>query len=399
MKWSKEKHSFLVELKLSDKYTWKQIAEEMTAKFPFKYTDEQCRNRWRTNRHKLTDEIDPKEKHGYKFKEYEDGSFEVQELIEITKEKAKDHNYLLKAHGYDPKYWKVIRHDLSRWQHHNKQDGTKTLHSSKLRVAPKGNELSLQDIEELLRDIKPIKINIPKYKVKEKRLLEIPLFDQHFGISDYKYYKPTQTKIHHLIISKVWEEILFTIGSDMLHHNDHQNRTASGREIQHLDITQAWEDARKFYEPLIEKALKQCNQVKIIYKKGNHDESLSWAFVQMLKAKYPQVEFDDEFEERKVHTFGKVFIGFTHGDKGRKKLHNIFPVEFPKEWANANVREIHTGHFHREDGIDEFGTMVRTLATRNKTDKWHKDNAYVGAHKRFMVFEYSESELESIHYV
>lgn len=400
MKWNEESHNFLVNLKLSNKYTWKQIAEQMTYKFPHKYTDEQCRARWRNNRHKIKHKVSPTDQYGKKIKRNEDGSIEVDQLIEISKEQLKDDTYILNAHGYDSEKWEIVSHQFSMWNHFNKElDEPKTLYASKIRVKPKEDRFTLEDLAESLENIKPIKINIPKYKIKEKRLLEIPLFDQHFGVSDYEYYKPTQKKLHHLIISKVWEEILFTVGSDMLHHNDHQSRTASGREIEQVDIIQAWEDARKFYEPLIEKSLKQCNKVKVLYKKGNHDESLSWGFVQMLKARFPQVEYDDEYEERKVHTFGKIFIGFTHGDKGKKKLHNIFPVEFPQEWANASVREIHTGHFHREDGIDEFGTMVRTLATRNKTDKWHKDNAYVGAHKRFQVFEYSEEELESIHYV
>ncbi|MNJ75937.1 hypothetical protein D3C77_731230 [compost metagenome] len=69
------------------------------------------------------------------------------------------------------------------------------------------------------------------------------------------------------------------------------------------------------------------------------------------------------------------------------------------EWAKAKNREIHIGHLHVEDAKDVFGMVIRTLSTRNKTDKWHKDNGYVGAHKRFMLFEYSKSNLESIHYV
>jgi hypothetical protein len=155
----------------------------------------------------------------------------------------------------------------------------------------------------------------------------------------------------------------------------------------------------KFYQLLIGLAMTNSNNVKIMYSKGNHDESMSWAFVQLLKVLYPDAIFDDSFIERKVHTFGDNFIGITHGDKARKNLHNIFPIEFPMEWAKATNREIHIGHLHVEDGKDHFGMMVRTLATRNKTDQWHKNNGFVGAHKRFMLFEFSEKELESIHYV
>jgi len=139
--------------------------------------------------------------------------------------------------------------------------------------------------------------------------------------------------------------------------------------------------------------------VKVVYSKGNHDEIMSYCFVKALKLKFPNVEFDDRVVERKVHVFGKNFIGITHGDKARKNLHNIFPVEFPQEWANATNREIHIGHLHTEDAKDYFGMIVRTLSTRNKTDKWHTDHGFIGAHKRFMLFEYSEENLESIYYV
>jgi len=121
--------------------------------------------------------------------------------------------------------------------------------------------------------------------------------------------------------------------------------------------------------------------------------------MQMIKARYPQVNVDDRMQQRKAYVYGDNFIGITHGDKARKDLHNIFPIEFPVEWSGAKNREIHTGHLHVEETKDVFGMAVRTLATRNRTDKWHRDNGFVGAHKRFMLFEYSEKELESIHYV
>lgn len=394
MKWTEEEHNYLVELRKQN-YSWQEIAKEMTKKFGKTFTKEKCRARWRRQQ-KKTDK--PEYKATIEIKS--DGTQVSDRLIEIYEQDLKDESYLLEAHGYDPSEWEISSAKSSMWQHHNKQDGTKTLYASKIAVKPKENRFTLKDLVGVIKEnTKPIKIKIPAYKIKEKRLLEIPLFDQHFGVSDYEYYQPTQAKIHEILTSRVWQEVLFVIGQDMLHHNDHRNRTASGREIQHVDITKAWEDARKFYEPLIEKAFLKSAKVKIMFNKGNHDESLSWAFVQMMKAKYPQATFDDTFEERKVHTFGECFIGFTHGDKGRKDLHNIFPVEYPTQWSKAKVREIHTGHFHREDGKDVFGMMIRTLATKNKTDQWHKDNGYVGKHKRFMLFEYSENALESIHYV
>ncbi|WP_137744555.1 hypothetical protein [Robertmurraya siralis] len=229
--------------------------------------------------------------------------------------------------------------------------------------------------------------------------MEIPFFDSHFGVSDYDYYKETQHKTMNLLLSRRWSEVLFIIGQDMLHNDNFKGQTVNGTQIEIIDLPKAWEDAFNFYQPMIELSLEQSENVKIIYSTGNHDLTITWAFVQMLKKLYPQVIFDDSIDERKIHTFGQNFIGITHGDKARKNLHNIFPVEFPVEWSKSKNREVHIGHFHVEDAKDVFGMVIRTLATRNKTDTWHKTNGFIGAHKRFMLFEYSETELESIHYV
>lgn len=331
-----------------------------------------------------------------------DGTHKSDKLLRMSADESKDPNFLLKAHGYDINEWELISARNNIWNVYSKRDGVQTLYSSKIVVKPLKNSNNIDKLIESIKCVQPIffDINITDEDVSEKRLLEIPLFDAHFGISDYEYYKPTQMRIMNRINSRKWEQILFIIGQDLLHNDDFRGRTANGTPIETVDIEKAWNDCRVFYEPLIEQSIKnQAKSVKIMYSKGNHDESLSWAFVQYLKARFPQAEFDDSIEERKAHTFGEIFIGITHGDKAAKELHNIFPVEFPLEWSRAKVREIHKGHFHVEDGKDNYGTMVRTLATRNKTDKWHRDKGFVGSHKRFMLFEYSEKELESIHYV
>lgn len=327
-----------------------------------------------------------------------DGSHKSEKLLRMSSNQAKDVNYLLEAHGFDVKAWELLNAKNNIWNTYSKQDGVQTLYSSKITVKPRKNESSTIDtLLEAIKDIQPIYIDVQSVETN-RGLLEVPLLDTHFPITTYEDYKPTQSKIMKLL-SQGWEEVLFVIGQDLLHNDNFRGQTANGTQIEHVDMARAWEDARKFFEPMIEEALNQSNSVKVMYSKGNHDESMSWAFVQLLKVRFPQVQFDDEIKERKAHTYGANFIGITHGDKARKNLHNIFPVEFPHEWSKAKNREIHIGHLHTEDAKDVFGMVIRTLATRNKTDQWHKDNGFVGAHKRFMLFEYSEEELESIHYV
>ena len=393
-KWTNEERNYLVDLVEKHGTKWSKIAKLMSKKFGHRYTSEQCRSQWRTNPQKVqpieykeTVEILP------------DGSHKSDKLLRMTAEQAKDPEYLLKAHGYDPNEWELKSARSNIWNVYSKQDGIQTLYSSKITAKPKKEGLNFDKLLEQIEKVKPFKIEHGIVGVEKKKLLEISQFDQHFGISDYEYYMPTQTRIIEKIQSRRWEQILITIGSDMFHNNNHRGQTANGTDIERVDMNKAWTDAEKYYFPIIDESLKNSNQVFIKYIKGNHDETLAWAFVKLLKKLYPDAIVDDSFEERKIHTFGKVFIGLTHGDKAKRHLQNIFPVEFPQEWADATVREIHTGHLHREDGKDVFGMMVRTLATRNKTDQWHKDMGYVGNHKRFMLFEYSEDELDAIYYV
>ena len=78
-------------------------------------------------------------------------------------------------------------------------------------------------------------------------------------------------------------------------------------------------------------------------------------------------------------------------------LFQDFVLDFPKEFADATVREIHTGHLHRES-VDN-GTMVRRLASGVPTDAWNSKNGFVGANKRFQLFEWEPGALAGIKYV
>lgn len=334
-----------------------------------------------------------------------DGTQISDKLIVMSEEDKKNPDFLLKAHGYDPKEWTLTSSRNNIWNTYSKQDGIMTLYSSKIAVKPKESEFNIDRLIEKLKNIEPIKINRKNIStdIPDGGLLEIPLFDQHFGISDYEYYKNTQKRLLSAIYERFWDEIVIVIGQDMFHNDGFTSQTTKGTVIEPVDMEKAWEDATRFYVPIIEDAMSYSEEVKIVYSPGNHDEAMGWAFTKYLKALFPECNFDDKLEEHKLHVYGDNAIGITHGDRGgqraRKEMHNVFSALFPVEWGLAKNREVHMGHFHQEDARDVFGTMIRTLATSNKTDEWHKRNGYVGAHKRFMIFKYSKENLESIHYV
>lgn len=338
----------------------------------------------------------------YKYKEATeilgDGSQKSDKLISMSLEQSKDVNYLLKAHGFDVNEWELVSARNNIWNTNSKSQGVQTLFSSKITVKPKVTGFNIEKfIESVKKEIKPITIVSPT--TSEKKLLEIPLFDMHFGIADLNYYEDTYKEILHKIHSRKWDTILFVIGQDLLHNDGFEGKTTSGTVIEQVNMEKAWDDAFQFYSNLITEALMNSKHVKGIYSAGNHDRGISFGFVKSLEQKFPQAEFDSGIKHRKHFVWNDVALFFTHGDKGHNRMTRNFLDEYGKIIANAKIVEIHSGHLHAEKSKDDFGVVVRTLSTRAKTDQWHYDQGFIGAEKRFQLFEYSQDSLDAIYYV
>ncbi len=230
-------------------------------------------------------------------------------------------------------------------------------------------------------------------------MLEIPLYDMHFGIADYDYYQHDLSELLGIINSKYYDEINIIIGQDVLHTNDMRGHTAKGTDIQRIDFPRAWADAFRFFRMVIETSVQHSPHVAVRYSKGNHDECSAWGLFKALEVLFPQCAFDDSLAVRKCISWRGCFIGFGHCEYTNRNadLFQDFVLDFPREFAEAKVREIHAGHKHRES-IDE-GLVVRRLPTAVPTDEWSSNNGYVGAHKRFQVFEWADNRLWATYYI
>lgn len=255
--------------------------------------------------------------------------------------------------------------------------------------------LEIRDI--IMRDVP--KSDIRPSIVSGETMLEIPLFDMHFGIADLEYYKDTLSDLLGIVSAKQYEEINILFGQDVLHNNDLRGHTAKGTPIEKIDFPQAWSDTWVFFRILIDCALEHSPRVVLRYSKGNHDECAAWCLFKALEAVYPQCASDDSLAPRKCIFWRGCFIGFGHCEYTSKSstLFQNFVLDFPKEFADAKVREIHSGHLHRES-IDD-GMMVRRLPSGVPTDDWSSNNGYTGAHKRFLIFEWAENRLKATYYV
>ena len=259
----------------------------------------------------------------------------------------------------------------------------------------------LDEILEAIKDNTPIATIRPARREPANCMLEIPLFDMHFGIADMEFYRNTLEEILGVISSKRWDKIVIPVGQDLF-HNDSISKgvTTKGTLIEKVDLRKAVCDAKTFYFNLIDTALQCANEVSVMYSPGNHDKTVGWMFVLILKERYGDI-VDDSTAERKAVYWKECFIGITHGDKRTDNpngLRGKFTVEFSTLFAKAKVREIHAGHLHREDGRDEYGVQVRRMSTGNKDDDWTTEEGYK-SQKRFMLFEWSPGRLKEIHYI
>ena len=257
-------------------------------------------------------------------------------------------------------------------------------------------------LEALKDNIEPY-IYTPVHDSVADRMLEIPLFDMHWGVTFFDHYEPLLNDILELIYSRHWDRIVIPVGQDFFHNDSIVNPvTTKGTTIEKVDMTRAVKEGRRFITTLIDAALNNANSVKVFYSAGNHDRSISWMFMQVLLERYGADIIDDSMEYRKVFTYGKNSVMVTHGDSKQataKNLAHIFPISYPEEFAQATTREVHSGHLHHESEADIFGVMVRRLSSGAAVDDWSNRQDFVGTHRRFMIFEWDLNSLRSIHYI
>ena len=242
-----------------------------------------------------------------------------------------------------------------------------------------------------------------EYNPASERMLEIPLFDMHWGISFFEHYESALMDILDLIRSRDWDRIIIPVGQDFFHNDSIVNPTTTkGTVVDKVDMTRAVKEGRDFIMAIIDEALLRANEVNVLYSAGNHDRSISWMFMQVLLERYGAEVVDDSMEYRKVFTYGKNSVMVTHGDSKQataKNLAHIFPIAYPEEFAQATTREVHSGHLHHESEADIYGVMVRRLSSGAAVDDWSNRQDFIGTHRRFMLFEWDLESLRSIHYI
>lgn len=399
MKWDTEKHNHLLDLVQQYGTKWTYIAELMTEKYGEKFNPEQIRGRWRNNRGK--DDVP-----GYKetIEIGADGSHKSDRLLRMTAEQSKDVDFLLSAHGYDKNEWELVSARNNIWNTYSKQDGIMTMYASKITVKPREYVFTFEeikkDIKALMADYAP-PIFRPIRHANNGRLLEVNVSDLHLnklGYIDGEYDHEQAEKVFFHILNDVltrteqmkFEKIFFVWSHDFFNVDNLTKSTTKGTP---QDVTMRYADMYKQGKRMLIQGidlLRQFAPVETIQVGANHDQLTSYTLSEVLESFFKDddnVTIDTDPLRRKYRRFGKCLLGFSHGEKEKKRLGKIMPIEARKEWGKTKFSEIHAAHLHSEQAVkEENGTIVRYLSSPSGTDNWHYESGYVGAIKKTQHF-------------
>lgn len=321
-----------------------------------------------------------------------DGSQTSSTSIQMTREEAKDPDFVLRAHGFDPELWQIISAKNNFWQMGSSDGDPQDLYQSKITVKPKvDNQLTPQDIADLFKlDVKPYTV---KQVARNAHNLVVPLPDLHFGITTMLDVKDHLDKLLELV-SKGYKTIVIEQLGDLFHSSQMwSSQTLKGTLLDEVNMVQAVEDAKQFFDVLVTAALQNSTILHIKQIAGNHSGNMEYMFVEYLKAKYPQVIIKNNIKYRDAYLLDNVGIMVAHGDLAPKNLPMLFANEFGGVWSLSHSREIHKGHFHKEKTVDDGGVISRQLGTVKPNDNYEIMNGWTLSKKELYALEYDSDKL------
>lgn len=321
-----------------------------------------------------------------------DGSQTSSTTLQMTQEQAKDPDYVLKAHGFDPDAWEIVSAKNNFWQQNSQDNGLIDLYQSKITVKPIAKLFSIRDMVSVFnRDIKPVEVrNI----VKGRNSILIPLFDMHFGITRLDKLQGHLQQIANILKSG-HKNVEIIIGGDVLHSDFiTKSQTSSNTQLDPVKTIRALNEAEEFFSSLIELSLKYSGNVEVKAVSGNHDTDSQYMFVWGLSKKFPQVEFENvPNTERLAFQFDKIGVMVAHGNLALKRLPMLFANEYSDIWSSSTYRLIASGHFHTEKLQDLDGVVMHQFGTVKPNDPYEVANGYTTGRKHLQLLEFGKERL------
>lgn len=172
------------------------------------------------------------------------------------------------------------------------------------------------------------------------------------------------------------EQALLAFLGDLFHTDSYASVTPAHKHLLDSDIRypKMIEVGVMMIEHAIAAALEKHQHVRVIFEKGNHDESTIAAMTVFFKRLYrdePRVFVDDSPSFFHVHEFGKVLLATNHGDKVKmEKQLGVLAHDHPEAWGRTTYRMVMTGHIHTEHRKEFPGGWVESFGVLPPADAY-----------------------------
>ncbi|MDD4455069.1 MAG: hypothetical protein PHI67_07140 [Candidatus Methanomethylophilaceae archaeon] len=298
-----------------------------------------------------------------------------------------DNDALLRYHGYDPSYWRVIESTCTK-----RGDNW----TSRIKVASR--EVPQLQADMLATVMAGTLAKLDKVTAGHRHRSErvgmcavVALYDVHYGrrslTGDKRDVAEDVMRVVEEIVDKLVDKgvdkVFVTIGQDFLNSDNPQGATTKGTP---QDNSMAWHEMLAGGLTLMSRvveALGSVADVEVIYSEGNHDMVLSYAIAKALEERYrntDRFEVDTDPSPRKYRLWGKTAIGFSHGDK-EADLATVMQMENAPLWGASSFRYWFLGHLHQLNLIEKNGvTMIRCRAMA-LPDEWTSHKGFVGTER------------------
>lgn len=333
---------------------------------------------------------------------------------------------LLKACEVDLNTWKVKDYTVNKWDVTSwKKENPETIQNFQVKARLERlldnfrSKTATEIFVEMTKNYKAPNFDLI-YKpntssVEENNLLEISIFDLHFGKlcwagetgENFDVKIATERFITAIcgLLKRAsgfeYSRILFPVGSDFFNSDTILNTTTSGTP---QDEDLRWQKTFKLGCKLLVDAINILKQtghpVDVLVISGNHDTEKTLYMGEFLYAWFhndPMITVDNGAAPRKYYNFGDVLLGFTHGNEEKESSLPMLmanDIQSKPLWSKTKFHEFHVGHQHRKKNItynvidtkdrslnEDLGVTIRYLSSLTSSDAWHFRKGFVGAMK------------------